>query len=101
VAYLRSKVRSGSNQEALLELGSDDGVVVWLNGEKVHEATPARSLQRAQDSVKVALKEGENVLLLKISQGGGDWEACARFRGLDGEHLSDVQPCKLSEDASK
>jgi hypothetical protein len=44
VAYLRNKVWSDKEQQAILELGSDDGIKVWLNGELVHQHNIMRAL---------------------------------------------------------
>ena len=90
VAYLRATVTSDQDQRALLELGSDDGVKVWLNGELVHGNNAVRPCSPGQDKVNVSLKKGENNLLLKITQGGGEWAAAARLRGFDGKPLSNV-----------
>jgi len=83
VAYLKTIVRSQSHQQLMLELGSDDGVKAWLNGQLVHANNVNRGCTPGEDKVKVALKKGTNTLLLKITQGGGGWNACARFRTLD------------------
>lgn len=91
VAYLRAKVWSDKAQPARLELGSDDGVKAWLNGELVHGNNASRGVNPGDDRVAVNLKAGENVLLLKIIQGAGGWGACARVRGVAGEHLADVR----------
>jgi len=53
-------------------LGSDDGIEVWLNGEKLLSNDVARGPGADQDRVTLELKAGENRLLLKIyNQGGG------------------------------
>ena len=82
--YLRTFLRSDKAQDAQLEIGTDDGVKVWLNGKVVHANNATRGLTPGADKVKVSLKEGWNVLLLKVTQGGGQWEACARIRAADG-----------------
>ncbi len=84
VAYLRTFVHADQDTEALLELGSDDGARVWVNGQQVLASNVIRPLKPASDSVKVPLKAGWNTLLLKITQGGGQWSACARLRTADG-----------------
>ncbi len=87
VAYLRTRVRSPERQEALIELGSDDGVTVWLNGELVHANNALRGIALAQDKVKVTLEKGWNSLLVKVTQGPGDWSLCLRLRTPDGMTL--------------
>ena len=80
VAYLRSVVTAGRAADVELGLGSDDGIKAWLNGEVVHEDNATRAHMYDQGKVRVRMKRGRNVLLLKIMQGGGGWEASARFR---------------------
>ncbi|MHC4505678.1 MAG: HEAT repeat domain-containing protein, partial [Planctomycetota bacterium] len=78
-AYLRTKVPSSRERKATLEIGSDDGVKVWLNGKLVHAKNASRGLREGEDRAKVTLKQGSNTLLLKITQGGGDWAACLKI----------------------
>lgn len=85
-AYLRTIVVAEKACRARLEIGTDDGVVVWLNGERVHENNVMRALGLGADVVTVLLHEGANVLLLKVTQGGGDWGAAVRLRSEDGRH---------------
>jgi len=90
-AYLRSKVWSEKTQKVTLELGSDDGIKVWLNGRLVHANNAVRPAEPGQDKVEVTLKQGWNGLLLKVTQGGGQWAVCARLRNLDGSKLEGLK----------
>ena len=72
-------------------LGSDDGIKVWLNGQLVHANNVTRGAGPGQDKVEVTLKQGWNRLLLKITQSGGEWAACARLRRLDGSKLEGLK----------
>jgi hypothetical protein len=83
-AYLRTNVWSDKSRKVLLELGSDDGIKVWLNGQVVHANNATRPAGPGQDKVEVTLKQGWNPLMLKVTQGGGEWAVCARIRRLDG-----------------
>jgi len=58
-AYLRSRVWSGRRQEAILGLGSDDGIKVWLNGRMVHTKNIRRNARHHEprDRVNVTLKK--------------------------------------------
>ncbi len=84
VAYLRTKIWSDQAQALVLELGSDDGVKVWLNANVVHAHNVLRGLTPDEDKVPVHLAAGWNSLLLKITQNVRGWAACARFRNPDG-----------------
>jgi HEAT repeat protein len=83
-AYLKAELVVARATEAMLLLGSDDGVKGWLNGQLVHTNNIDRGLVVDQDKVPLQLRAGTNALLLKITQGGGGWSACARVVGVDG-----------------
>jgi len=90
-AYLRTKVWSPKQQKAQLEMGSDDGIKVWLNGAVVHANNATRPASPGQDKAEAALKEGWNPLLVKVTQGGGEWAVCVRVRGADGGKLEGLK----------
>jgi len=91
VAYLRSALWSDEQQKARLEIGSDDGVKVWLNDQVIHANNAMRALRPGEDKVDITLKKGWNDILLKVTQGSGGWEVCVRLIGLDGEILKNVK----------
>ncbi|MHC4483108.1 MAG: HEAT repeat domain-containing protein, partial [Planctomycetota bacterium] len=91
VAYLRTRIWSPKNQKARLEVGSNDGIKVWLNSQVVHSNNVARTIARDEDRVEVSLREGLNELMMKITQSGGTWSACACLRGLDGSKLEGLK----------
>lgn len=91
VAYLRTKVWSEKEQTARLEIGSDDGIKVWLNGQLVHANNATRPVNPGDDKADVTLKQGWNRLLLKVTQGGGQWAVCARLRKTDGSKLEGLK----------
>ena len=97
VAYLKTQITSERDQEAQLEIGSDDGVKVWLNEKVVHANNVTRAFGPGQDRVKVKLDRGVNRLLLKVTQGGGEWAACCRLRAPDGASLVGVTVAVVDE----
>jgi hypothetical protein len=90
VCYLKTQIASAKEQDALLEIGSDDGVKVWLNGQVVHANNAVRPCTPDQDKAKAKLKQGPNTLLIKVTQGGGQWTLCCRLRSPDGKPLTGV-----------
>jgi hypothetical protein len=88
--YVMTIIESQVEQEARLEMGSDDGLKAWLNGSVVHANNAMRGLTVGSDKATVTLKPGPNTLLLKITQGGGDWKVCCRIRSTDGFALEGV-----------
>ena len=91
VAYFRTRLSSPKEQKARIELGSDDGVKVWINGQLVHQNNAERPVQPGQDKADVTLKEGVNLVLVKLTQGGGQWAMCVRFRSPDGGKLEGLK----------
>ena len=79
VAYLRAGVYVPESRVASLEMGSDDGIKAWLNGELVHANDFRGALKRGRDQTTVHLDQGWNRLLLKITQLTGEWGASARI----------------------
>jgi type 1 glutamine amidotransferase len=91
VAYLRNHIWSDQEQRVRMELGSDDGVKVWLNGDQVHANNVSRGTAPGDDVFAVTLRKGWNPLLLKIVQGTGSWGACVRLRNVEGRKLEGVK----------
>lgn len=75
--------------DVTLLFGSDDGARVWLNGKQVWSINHVRGVGLDDDAVPgLTLKEGRNVLVVKVAQGVGGWGAAARFEGPDGKPLA-------------
>lgn len=84
VAYVKTWVHSEKEQNAVLEMGSDDGVKAWLNGKLIHNHSIARAAIPGSDKKEIALKKGWNLLMLKISQNVSGWEFCAKISKAEG-----------------
>ncbi|HEY5914911.1 MAG TPA: HEAT repeat domain-containing protein [Verrucomicrobiae bacterium] len=91
VGYARTSVYSDRDQQARLEIGSDDGAKIWLNGKVVFAKNTARPLQPAQDTVDVSLKAGWNPLLIKVTQNNLGWEFCLRLTKPDGSRIEGLR----------
>ena len=52
-AYMSSGVWSDKEQDAVLELGSDDGIKAWVNGKVVHVNDVARGVKAGEDAKKI------------------------------------------------
>ncbi|MFO8014644.1 MAG: HEAT repeat domain-containing protein [Phycisphaerae bacterium] len=89
-AYLRTYLHADAKKDVRLEIGTDDGCKVWLNGKRIHEVNTSRGLTVGQDKIKATLRKGSNELLLKVVNEGGGWEACARVRAPDGAKAEGV-----------
>jgi hypothetical protein len=80
VAYAACYLESDQSRDDLrLQVGSDEQAKVYLNGREIYQWRLQREL-RALDTVgPVALRQGTNVLLFKVVNESGSWEACARL----------------------
>ena len=68
---------------AMMGVSSDDSVKVWLNGEVVHTNPVNRgrgNAQSFQDTFAVNLVQGDNILMVKVSERGGGW---GMFAGIN------------------
>lgn len=90
VVYLKTTIISDTAQDARLDMGSDDGIKVWLNGKVVHSNNAVRPCSPGQDKIKIRLNQGENTLLVKLTQGGGEWAISCRICTPDGKNISGI-----------
>jgi len=89
--YAKTIVFSENPQPARLEIGSDDGVKAWLNGKVVHAANANRGLTVGEDKADITLNAGWNELLLKVTQGDGDWGFCCGVRSPAGGKIDGLK----------
>lgn len=65
-------------------LGSDDGVMLWINGTLVRNNPACRGGGADQEIFNVSLSTGWNRVLMRVAQGSGDWNGGIRFYQLAG-----------------
>ncbi len=82
VAYAAAVIKCKKRTPAMLKLGSNDMLAVWLNGKKVFVHPDPRASGPDADKVAVTLEKGENLLLAKVQNVGGGWWLYARFDEL-------------------
>ncbi len=91
VAYLRTNLVSEAQVDAVFEVGSDDGVMIWLDGKLIHTKKEVRPVTPASDKVNVSLKKGDNPVLVKVVQGSGEWGFCLRVVTPDGKPVNNIE----------
>ncbi|MDE0324972.1 MAG: DUF1553 domain-containing protein [Candidatus Poribacteria bacterium] len=64
--YLFRNISSVTQQKALLHIGSNDALKVWMNGTELLAKNVQRDAAADQEQVQVNLKPGNNTLLLKV-----------------------------------
>lgn len=72
-AYGFAEFESASAGNVLFLLGSDDGVVLWLNDREVHRNDAHRSVDIGDDVLVLPVEKGKNTFLVKVENGSGDW----------------------------
>lgn len=89
--YVRTWVHSETAQPVRIELGTDDGHKLWLNGRLIAEANRGGAAVPGEFKVATELRAGWNPLLLKVTQDTGPWEFCLRIRQPDGGRLEGLR----------
>lgn len=90
-AYLRTYVWSPEAGPARMEVGSNDHVKVWLNGEVTHVSRLRTGQDFGEEEAKVKLREGWNEVILKATQRTGDSDVSLRFRSSRGRRLKGLK----------
>src|SRR5665213_3580863 len=73
VAYAYAQVESGVAREVVLRCGSDDGIMVWMNGQVVHLHEVGRAYTPDSDRFLAELKAGINHIVVKIDNYTSGW----------------------------
>lgn len=79
VATLATRLESPAGGPAVLRLGYDDAVTVWLNGDEVYVAPADHPAWLDQAAVPVVLRAGDNRLVVEVRQRTGAWRLLARL----------------------
>ena len=73
ICYLYRRIDAARPGRMPISLGSDDGIMVWLNGKQLLADDVARPAAADQELLTLDLKAGRNDLLLKIANQSGPW----------------------------
>lgn len=100
VAYAETVILSPEEREVVLAIGGDDGIMAWLNGEKVLENVRPNGVYVDDKTSTVTLKSGINRLLVKCDNISEDWGFAARILPTDQTHamrlLHHLKPMPIS-----
>jgi HEAT repeat protein len=77
-AYAYAEIEVDAAQDVVLKIGSDDSLVIWLNGKKVYAFDGARGVKIDQDKAEAHLQSGVNRVLVKSLDQINDWAFCIR-----------------------
>jgi hypothetical protein len=73
-----------------MKTGSDDQCRVYLNGKEVFKYAEERATEKDEDTTEVTLKEGTNVLIVKVVNAKADWSFCVRFTDQNDQPLKNL-----------
>jgi len=90
VVYLKTQVFSEKGGPATLEIGSDDGIKLWVNGALVHANNAVRGFTPGQDRAAVNLQPGWNTFLAKVTQHTAGCALAVRLTTSGGEPIPAV-----------
>ena len=102
VGYAYTTVNRTEAGKALLCLGSDESIRVWVNGTLIFSKITNRPLTADEDQMEVDLKKGENSLLIKLEQRVGPWNFSARIleTGAPPARIEEISPSLRDSTAS-
>lgn len=85
--YLYRVINAPSARSAVLAVGTNDAVKVWINGVVVHNNDVQRPLKADEDKIRVDLREGHNEILMKVVNYGNAYAFA--FRRTE-ENVGDI-----------
>ncbi len=91
VVYAKTRVYAPVARDVVLDIGSDDGVKVWLNGQLIHANNAVRGMAGPTDHAEARLRLGWNDVLVKVTQHTAGCELCMRIKGIDGSRIEDMR----------
>ncbi len=96
VGYAYCAIEMPTTEACALALGSNDGVQVWVNGERVWDHPGGRGLRIDDDIIPVVLQEGLNTLLVKVEERGNRWQLACRLVPFDSDLvLENLKPFRV------
>ena len=91
LCYAACWVDADADKEVEVRVGSDDGYKLWINHQLISEQHVYRAMEMDQETHKVKLNKGKNLLLIKVDQDWGDFQFMLRVVGADGKEAPGVK----------
>jgi hypothetical protein len=85
LVYCACWLDSDADKEVEVRVGSDDGYKLWINHQLISEQHVYRAMEMDQETHKVKLNKGKNLLLIKVDQDTGEYQFMLRVVGADGK----------------
>ena len=87
-ATVATRLVSAEGGPAVLRLGYDDAVVVWLNGDEMYQSPATHPHFLDQAAIPIVLRPGDNRLVVSVRQKSGAWRLTMRVTDAVGEPLA-------------
>jgi hypothetical protein len=88
VCYVSS---AADRHDLLLQLGSNNLAKAYVNGREVYKYNRGDTLGALEPIGPVTLRQGRNVLMLKVVEDWCNWLGCARFVDLESNPVQGLQ----------
>jgi hypothetical protein len=85
LVYCACWLEADADKEVEVRVGSDDGYKLWINHQLISEQHVYRAMEMDQETHKVKLNKGKNLLLIKVDQDTGEFQFMLRVVGADGK----------------
>jgi hypothetical protein len=85
LVYCACWLDSDADKDVEVRVGSDDGYKLWINHQLISEQHVYRAMEMDQETHKVKLNKGKNLLLIKVDQDTGEYQFMLRVVGADGK----------------
>jgi hypothetical protein len=85
LVYCACWLEADADKEVEVRVGSDDGYKLWINHQLISEQHVYRAMEMDQETHKVKLNKGKNLLLIKVDQDTGEYQFMLRVVGADGK----------------
>jgi hypothetical protein len=90
LVYCACWLDSDADKNVEIRVGSDDGYKLWFNHELIATVHEYRAMEMDQETHKVKLNKGKNLILIKVDQDTGEYQFMLRVVGADGKEAPGV-----------
>jgi hypothetical protein len=90
LVYCACWLDSDADKNVEIRVGSDDGYKLWINHQLIAEVHEYRAMEMDQETHKVKLNKGKNLILIKVDQDTGEYQFMLRVVGADGKEAPGV-----------
>jgi hypothetical protein len=90
LCYAACWIESDADRDAEIRVGSDDGYKLWLNNKEIGVVHEYRSAEMDQETYKVKLNKGRNLVMIKVDQDYGEFEFMLRVVNAEGKEMPGI-----------